>query len=263
MAERKVIIGRDTFLYREKGPWVRSGKSIAGALELDQEEDRVRCHECGEWFEALYVHIKSHQITAREYKIRHRLRAHSALINERIRKLHSDRAAQAFIDHPERLASRKGKGRFAAPRRPAVSLELRNKRHICPEQLLADVRKLGNWLGKTPSQSEALNADVITAGAVQSICAGSAALALNVSGWNEVVRMAGFVANPKRAGNPFGADYLIERLRDFYVRFGRLPRTTDVFRGLLPAIRAFYREFGSWANALRAAGLPGAGEVRS
>jgi hypothetical protein len=61
---------------------------------------------------------------------------------------------------------------------------------------------------------------------------------------------------PAKVGRrAIGREVLVELLRDFFVRFHRLPSSSDFRRRLLPTQGAYAREFGSWGAAIQAAGL--------
>ncbi|NMB10988.1 MAG: HNH endonuclease [Firmicutes bacterium] len=53
----------------------------------------------------------------------------------------------------------------------------------------------------------------------------------------------------------YTTEELLMMLRDFYHRYGRIPRTTDFAGQGRPSNRTFYLRFGSWSNALRLAGI--------
>ena len=85
----------------------------------------------------------------------------------------------------------------------------------------------------------------------------SACLALNVENVRSLASLADLVPNGQNGRPRVYSDLvLIEMLRDFYVRHGRLSlQGTDHRRGLLPSHNVFRRAFGSMGNAYKAAGL--------
>ena len=249
MAEQFVRINGKTLLYKQKAPFVASGMSIQGGIEYDAEEDKLRCHECGEWFKSLGPHIwQAHGISGRDYKSKHALMMGSSLVNENMRLIASRTMAAMNSADPEacrkRISNLLNRGRGSRVHR--LRAELRNERRTCPAQLLADIRKLASKLGHTPSQTELSQAKM---------SGRSACLALNVKTIGAVVSLAGLVPNGS-SHFLYTPEVLIEILRDFYVSHGRLPRQrTDHNRGLLPSCPTFRRAFGSMKQAFRAAGL--------
>lgn len=249
MSEHRVIINGKTFLYKQKAPFVPSGVSVSGALEYNQEEDKIRCHECGEWFDALGVHVKhAHQITAREYKRKHALKLGTALVNERLRVT---LAAKASL-RPGQVERAKHMRKVSTGHRAGGAsicrtsyMEQRNERNTCPAQLPKRIQKLAHNLGRTPSVTE-----LSAAG----ISKNSALVALNVPNLTAIMTLAGLVPNERPTRYP--RTYLIEALRDFWSARGRSPYATDFRRGVLPGQRVYYREFGSLPAACMAAGIP-------
>jgi hypothetical protein len=59
------------YFYNYKEPLMKfeEGFGFIGALVFDDTTDKIQCHFCGEWFEALGNHInREHNMRAAEYK---------------------------------------------------------------------------------------------------------------------------------------------------------------------------------------------------
>ena len=70
-----VIIGGIVFPWAAKAPYTPSGYSTLGAMEFNQNENRLRCHMCGEWFQSVGCHVRASEgITAAQYRRDHGLR---------------------------------------------------------------------------------------------------------------------------------------------------------------------------------------------
>ncbi|KGF17352.1 MucR family transcriptional regulator [Corynebacterium freneyi] len=68
-----------------------SGHGRYGILDVDG--DRVLCHECGGWYRSVGAHVpRSHDMTAREYKITHGLPLGTPLVAPDLSELHSRNA---------------------------------------------------------------------------------------------------------------------------------------------------------------------------
>jgi hypothetical protein len=269
-AEQVLIRGK-VFLYKQKAPFVPSGKSVRGALEYDEETDKVRCHECGRWFQHLGLHIAGAHpgITLDAYRERHRLKSTaplcgvraSAVLHERAsavalvrgsraaRVLNSpDVQAKAANSRRERIADRKGKGL------PGLEFyEERNENGTCHAQILNDIKTLADRLGRAPTQREMLTFE-------RPMHANSICLAFNVKTIADVFSLVGLVANKPGSHGGWNKKYskevLAEMLRDFYVKHGRMPTPIDIKKlKLLPHYTIFCRYFGSMAAAYEAAGL--------
>jgi ROS/MUCR transcriptional regulator protein len=75
-----VLIRGFMFTYEEKAPFVVSGKSVFAAIEYDEEQERVKCHECGRWMGSIGQHSTLvHHLTARNYKLKHGLNLSTSL----------------------------------------------------------------------------------------------------------------------------------------------------------------------------------------
>jgi len=251
MLEHFVKIRGKTFLYKQKAPFLPSGMSVYGAIEFDPEEDKLRCHECGDWFEYLGVHVvRAHGILARDYKVKHGLRQKSALANEKIRIGHSCTTAKWFSADPERHRKRFLELAFRVGRHGSklqIHTEGVNERGNCQAQVLERIKQLAGQLGHTPSSAELLAAGMSPS---------SACSALNVKNLTALASLAHLVPNKRGTSSWYSDVVLIEMLRDFYVFHGRLPRwETDHRRGLLPSRHVFSRAFGGLKKAYRAAGL--------
>lgn len=249
MSPAKVRIGGGVFLYREKAPFVVSGVSVRGAVEYDEAADLVRCHECGEWHTHLAPHVwLQHGMKVRAYKIKHGLNLTSALCNERIRKAliaHGQnpavlRGAANGLAHPG-MGSAAQKGGRIGP-----NAELRNRNGTCQAQILERLKVLAGRIGRTPKRSEM-------------VAAGMAPQSIEfVFGQKlrDVVLLAGLLPNGRyRTRRKYSKALLVERLRDHWGAHGRVPTESDFSRRMVPG-RATYKEyFGSWENAVFAAGL--------
>lgn len=245
MKEPQVKINGKTFLYKQKAPFVASGVSILGAIEYDAVEDKLRCHECGQWFEFLASHVVSkHGMSARDYKRRHGLRLKAALVSDRMRLANArfnsrtDNVARLALVRPEhellvRAVRETRGGRY----------EVRNERGTCAAQLLARIRVVAERQGT-------LNRDELRRAGIS---VGSCFEVLGVRDFKSLAELAGFAISPNRRA--YTKDLMVEMLRNFYVRFRRLPHKTDFRRGLLPWPATIWKHFGSMAAAYEAAGL--------
>ncbi len=248
-ANRKVIITGVVMPYEAKAPYVESGKSILGALELDATESTLKCHECGEPYAGLAYHVGQHGISPREYRRKHGLRHDTHL---QIPKLVARRAAKArtkeFL-----LANRSTTALTHAS--PSARLGPRNSEAAnlaatCREQLRKRIRSIADELGRQPSISD-LRA--------RGISAQTAKMRFHVKTMDRLMEACGLSIMPaaNRVGAPsrYSPEVLIELLRDARSTLGRVPTTADCGAPLLPSSGSFQSAFGSWRNALKAAGF--------
>jgi hypothetical protein len=259
MNDSHVIIGNEIFLYQQKAPFIPSGQSVRGALEYDPAEDKIKCHECGEWRSHLATHaFLAHGIRAAEYKRKHGFNQKAGLVNESIRRKMSDQASRRtenWLRHPSHMKNSTELRQHARSRmlseNPAgpITTEARNVRGTCHAQILEKLRHIISKLGHTPSWKELY---------CEGLSPASVALAFNVTRINDVMSLLNLPTNGTLPGRKYSREMLIEILRDFYVAHRVLPRGTDFRRGLVPDDTIYRRHFGTMRNAFAEAGL---GEV--
>lgn len=238
MSERMIRLSGATVLYESKAPFVPSGVSILGAIEYDEVEDKLRCHECGEWFYFLGPHLNAkHGMDSRAYKLKHGLKIGTALVCERVRQ---DNAARGKIRNP--LAGIKTRGGVGI-RKGVIKSEYRNVKGLCQAQVIDRLKKLGEQLGRVPTQLE-MEQSGLRPHNFRRMFSCSA---------KELVILAGMT--PRTRVLAYSDFALIEMLRDFFAAHKRVPTVSDHRRKLLPSRESFAYHFGSWQNALRAAGL--------
>lgn len=148
--ESHVIVCGHVFPWAAKAPYVMSGHSTLGALEYNEEQETVKCHECGDWFKELGVHVyRAHGIKAATYKAERGISFGSSLsaIGSRKKRANSLRKRGLV-----------GKQSFKKGHAPYgnghYSPEVRNLRMACQAQLMSRARELALQLGRTPTAKE-------------------------------------------------------------------------------------------------------------
>lgn len=86
---------------------------------LDDDGQRVLCHECGQWKRSVGNHLTAHDMTAAEYRERHGLARGTALSSAAVRQTHSKNAKS-------RIGS-EGWRRFEDARDPATASHSRTQ----------------------------------------------------------------------------------------------------------------------------------------
>lgn len=241
----KVKIGNKVFLYEAKAPFSPSGKSLLGALEYRPESEEMRCHECGEWFVNLSRHLKAHRVTAREYKVQHGLKQSTALVSDGVRAVMSESAKRSnplgCVDMRSAMIGRKP----SSPEVRKASAESgRNARGLCRLQILDKIKRMAALLGKTPRLEDMVGGGInywdirYYFGAVK-----------------RAQKLAGLTPNtPKEA---LSDEFLIQQLRIFFYNNKRIPRQTDIRRGMMACgAGPFYRAFGSFSKSIHIAFSP-------
>lgn len=245
---RKIRIGKYVFDYADKAPFVPSGKSLQGVLEIDPAAQTIRCHECGDWFLALGVHLRGHGLSVRDYKIKHGLCFRTSLFGRDL-PLRVPMQARA-VDPGRRLV--KYREDVAAGIRPARVereryVERNNIKGICPAQLLDRLRALTTDLGRQPTVEEMASNGLGYATLVKRF--GSIKNAMLKAGCGHI----SFRTKGKNIGTPT-KEAVLQSLREFTRDYRRAPRGDDFRLGLLPKRHFFVRTFGSMAAALSSIG---------
>lgn len=147
------------FLFKGDEPYVETlGHPMGVLIERD---NKVLCNECENWFESLGGHLKTHNLTAPEYKKRYGFNKHAPLCST----VFSKKARQASINarkrNPELLEKyktglekthiihRKKRELNQDPRKGTHKrMQALNARNSCPEQIRQRYRLLQAKYGK-------------------------------------------------------------------------------------------------------------------
>jgi hypothetical protein len=181
----KVIIRGYVFEWDDKAPFVPSGVSVYGAIEWDEAQDKIRCHECGEWYKDLASHVnQGHTLDTREYRERHGLRLSTPLWAFSLR-----RNTQERFKTKTGMGFKPGNrhGQFGGRSRGNRSgAETANMNGRCCAQELFKIQTLAAQLGRTPTVKELEE---------NKLCAKRLRVKFNAS-MADILRMAGLTPNP-------------------------------------------------------------------
>lgn len=152
---RKVMIQGHVFDYELKAPFIPSGVSVFGAVEYDFQKDKLRCHECGEWFASLAHHIAHgvHDISLREYKTKHGLRIMASLVS---RSGAASRSKHSTERNSGNIVSLRDRPEFSN-RKQAAKRNLGEERNMdgrCAAQLSLKIKNLSREVKRTPTTAE-------------------------------------------------------------------------------------------------------------
>lgn len=237
-------------LYRYKEPFMRytQGYGYLGALLFDGKTQKIQCHECGDWFYYLPDHLhREHNMRASEYKERVGLRQTSALISEVTRNKLVASGTERFKNlRPGKKKTQKEKDKIRKTMQK-VTMEAKNERGTCPEQLIDRLLKLHDKYGRMPTEIEGKN----LFRTIREVY-GSMERACEIAGIQH--RKNGLNLNHHSQYFKFTDEQLLQLIRDFTARHGRPPSTSDLKRKLLPGSYSLYRRrFGSMPKARKAA----------
>ncbi len=219
------------------------GFGYEGVLLYDEWAEKVQCHICGQWKRGLGVHVwTKHRLRAASYKDLYGLNQSTALVGESTREhLIANGLRNIHLLTPEAnkrglLAARKA---VSASRRTGRStVEAQNKKGICAAQILV-------WLQEHPDAKRDTADQSIASAAIRTF-----------GSWSKARHMAGLAARNVNWQEKFDKALGIASLRAFAVRYDRPPTRSDADRGLVVyAGHRYETAFGTWRNALAAAGL--------
>lgn len=231
-----------------KAPFVKSGQSVRGGLEIDPETGKLKCHECAGWFDHLSGHVHAHKMLPREYKIKHGLRLKTAMVSEdvlqRLRQSGS-RATPGSANHLSSIRPSAIAASAASMRSRSGSLryEMRNENGTCHAQVVSRIREIARSLGRIPGRDDLRRHGIHE----KSLCR-----LFNVKTVDQVTRLLGLI--PPAPKRKYSREFLIEVLRDFVATRGRLPSFSELSADV-PSHGAFQRYFGTLSGAYQAAGL--------
>lgn len=258
-------ISNELTLYNYKEPLkkVVDGYGYYGAILVTKDGRGLQCHICGEVFRELGTHInRIHSIRAVDYKEKYQLAVTTALVSEERRQQMIETSRRWW----ESLSREKRESTIKRLRQAAkkllkekgahgkgITLETKNKRGICPDQLLDKIREVKDKIGHTPSKFEFIT-ETKTQRYIHLIYKvyGSWKNALKILGYDPVL---GSVKRYNRDNRRYTKEELIDYLKMFYQENGYPPSASDCRRSLLPDILTFTRMFGTFQSAREAAGI--------
>ncbi len=254
--------------YKEPLTLVKDGYGYVGALTFDVK-GRVQCHICGLLYDNLGLHLRMHKIGGREYKEKFKLAYSTVLISEAERERRKKAMMKWYASlTPEELLRRKeitkeamaanGRMNWAKDRKDRLSLETKNKRGICPEQLIEIMNRAADEKGRlTPRALVNFYKSARYKKPIER----------TFGSWTRGLKAAGLKSKSRGAvkGSKiprYTNDALLDILRGHYDETGIMPTASDCTRGFLPSINVFIKRFGTFPNARKAAGIPEYGTTK-
>jgi hypothetical protein len=248
---KPLVTYKGRYYHLENKPMTKApdGHGYMGAIMYNQEEGTIQCHVCGQFFLDLTKHLASHKIDPSDYKKKYGLSPTNKLLSPKTRELKiwnqierfnnmTPEERQNIVEGMKNKPSMKGK-RYNQADNP-MSVEQRNLRDTCPQQLIEKLNETAKKLGRAPTRRE------ITFEKALRVVFGS---------YNKALEEAGLTTNPNHHGF-HTKESLIQMLKQFVSEHGRIPTTADTRTGELPRDQIFAEHFGSWALAKQAANLP-------
>lgn len=259
----------DIYYYNYKEPLreFEDGFGYMGTVAYSKDKQKIQCHFCGRLLAAVTTShiwacdgIKKYLVkhpgkkidSVDKYKEELDLNKTTALVGEITREKLIKIGVENFVTHKADFANNFRRRRELAARNKMrtgekQTLESRNKRGTCPDQLLDRVRKCREILGHVPSKREFCN---FYKGKYLGI------LYEVFGSWVNAVKKAGYTPVSVSEKYQYTDQQLLDFLIGFYKMHGRLSRRSDHGRGLMPVYSTYFDRFGSINNARELAGLP-------
>ena len=241
------------------------GFGFYGALNISIDGEYIQCHICGELFSQLGVHARmKHKVPEREYRQRFMLSGKTALISEKMRAQMKQRTLdwQNGLTRQQRkdLKRRALEGIKLYRRnialgmkrisQPLGSLEQKNKRGTCPDQLLDKISRVAIELGRTPSLAEFI--DITGTQRYKHLIFkvfGSWLKAL------EMLKLQPHIKSENGGMRKYSNEELLEYMACYAEGHRAIPTATDCKRKLLPSFEVYTTRFGSFEKARQLAGV--------
>jgi hypothetical protein len=243
------------------------GFGYYGTLLQTDDSELVQCHYCGKLFEHLASHVlRAHKdifSSLSEYRDKYELAKSTALVSDSIRlrmKANTIKQMANLTDEQKKEHKKHMRELWKMDRssggKKGITLETKNKRGTCPDQLLEKIKVVADSLGRSPTMNdfrrEADNGNRY----IQLI-------QRTFGTWNKALKMLNLAT--KKTGNkgeskdwkrPTYSDYeLLEYLRIYAQENQSLPTATDCLRGYIPTFGVYKRRFGSLEKARQLAGI--------
>lgn len=248
--------------YKEPLVEIADGYGYYGTLATTIDGEYIQCHICGELYKNLSGHIwNAHHMRAKEYKEEFGLSKGNALISENTRQHFKQQTLdwlKTLTDEQKEEYQKKalaGWKKAVKEKRTTKgqteSLERKNKKGTCPEQVLDKIREAHDKLGATPSKKEFID-----------YCGSQRYVHLIYKlfgSWTKAVELAGLKPKQytphKKGGKKYSDQELLDLLVVHTLQEKKIPTATDFRRGVLPSYALYTNRWGSIENARVEAGV--------
>lgn len=235
---------------------VEKGHGFYGVVMGTEDGKGIQCHLCGKTFSYLPPHLYwSHEkVKTKAYKKEFMLASRTSLASEKTREklieTHQGNGKQ-LQEGIRKAIARMGAKQFYAKNRHndwRMSLEDKNKRGVCIDQLKERILDLKDQLGRMPSSTDMRNYDRPTL----------ERLTRQFGGWTAALRFYHITPGPRNSAKTrhiHSKEELLAHLVRFKQMYGRAPSYSDARRKLIPDHGNYQYHFGGITKARRLAGL--------
>lgn len=241
-------------LFPVLGPFVKSkGKfGYSGVVEYDDTEDKIRCHECGKYYEYLGPHLRRiHKTTAAAHKMKFGLNLNMPLCGKRLSEVRSKQMLEWIQKNGRRKAIRaneKRKYKSSPKRQSGTQTEaFKNKYGLCDLQMKTRYEVIKIGLGRMPTTQEIRARDHALLSAIERRFG-------TLNKFRESVGDRAMTAQEHQMKSEAELIELLIKKRD---ELKRIPTYNDFKKadGIYPQATVYYGRFGSWNHALSLAGI--------
>lgn len=238
-------------------PAPKGNFGFLGTLLYDDVEDKIQCHECGEWYKSVSAHISFHGLRAREYKEKFELNYGTALNIPSLGESHSIRAEffnklnfgkiskkeiKARAKKMSKLSNEVKKARREQGVKTRWTIEMMNRYGSCPRQVEERFTTIVDELGHTPTWDEMHAKDAALL----------AILHRRFKGYGNALEYFGLKGKRRFYIANYGRASIEMALKKFIDDNKRLPNPKDTKMGFLPDYTTISRYFdGGWNEAKR------------
>lgn len=240
-------------LYKAQEPFmeVHAGTGYLGVLMYDDVEDKVQCHICGKFFTFLGKHINmEHNESAHDYKVQFGLTQKTPLCSTKYSE--ERRLTMSRNIKKGKCSNNGGKAlnTMLAMKRTwahgSKSILRKNANGLCDLQMRGRYEVVKKIVGRQPYEADLRQYDLRL----------WAALNVRFGTINKARKFLGEKHISNNHSRQIGDAELLGHLRKFYFKNKRNPRTSDFPTGNgIPGNATYWKRFGSWTQALSAAGL--------
>ena len=225
---------------------VKRGFGFQGVVMYDDAEDQVQCHLCGKWFESVGSHLTmTHHMSSEDYKVRYGLTLGTALCSRQIsnRNRQVGLSRVAHFNRVRNVWSKTRKPRRFVGCAPRGSMQMKNSVGLCDLQVRSRYDIVKAIVRREPTFDDLDKYDSKLGCWIR-----------NHHG--SINKYRASIGVKERYWAPVTLIECVAALRKCAKDKRRMPYTTDFqYRGAKPHAATILNRFGSWANALRTAGL--------
>lgn len=244
-------------VYKEPLRTNAGGYGYLGAVLQTADGSKIQCHICGKLFRSLASHLTAaHKVSAKEYRKSYGIAHNTALVSDQERVVRADRFNEMVASGKITRGTQKDNWEKASKasvkackgKKFELSLEVKNKRGSCPDQIIDKIQQFHKEFGFPPTRYQFEDAYKWGKRYVR--------LAENEFGSfrKAVIKACGKAQEykqpyPKKQGKDWSSEEIIEMIQLYYQEENRVPTFSDFRRGYFPHPSTIARRFGSLVKA--------------